>query len=276
MQPTPWGFFPFSFLGTHPPLAVSCVPSDPECSRPPGALSPRSTFISDQRARDGTRRHHLIKTSANRSYQRSIHLLVVNPVARCVPQGFGEPGYPHHFHVVSPRYLPPLACRLPTLHPTTPMSSPRATSTHFHDVFPRYPQSLPCRLPALPPTTPTSSPRVAANHSHVVFPRYPQPLPRRLPALPPTTPISSSHATPTTLMSSPHVTPATSTSSSHVALNRSHAVSPTAPASSPHATSTTPMSSPHVASNHSHVVSPWHPQSTPPMSPPHHKAALFD
>ena len=139
---------------------------------------------------------HLIKTSANRFHQRSIHLLLANPVARCAPQGSGESGYPQ-----------PPPRRLPTLPPNTPMSSPHVTPNRFHVVFPRY-----------LPTTSMSSSRATSNHSHVVFPRYPPathmpsshvtpnrsnvvslrcrpPPPCRLATLPPTTPMSSPNVT---------------------------------------------------------------------------------
>ena len=198
MQPTPWGFFLFSFSVPIRPLAVSCVPSDPECSRPPGALSPGSTFFSDRGARDGTRQHPPHQ-KVNQSLSST-----VNPFAR------GQPGCAMRTARVRGIRLPPttsmsslratstVPTSSPHVIPTAPMSSSRATPNRSHVVFPRY-----------PPTTPMSSPRATPNHFHVVFPRCLQPLPCRL-----------------------------------------------------------PMSSlaPSLGS----------PKSTTPMSPPHHKAALFD
>ena len=71
-------FFPFSV--PIRPLAVAGVPSDPECSRPPGALSPISTFISGRCARDGNRRH-----PRHQNVSQSLSS-TVNPFAR------GQPG----------------------------------------------------------------------------------------------------------------------------------------------------------------------------------------
>ena len=172
-----------SYVAVIRPLAVACVPSDPEYSRPPGALSPRSTFFSDRRARDGTRRH-----PPHQNVSQSLSS-TVNPFAR------GQPGCAMRTARVRGIRLPsPLPCRLPALPPTAPMSSPRATSTtpmsssrvapnRSHVVFPRYPQPLPCRLPALPPPLPCR------------LPTLPQPLPCRLATLPPTTSMSSSYLT---------------------------------------------------------------------------------
>ena len=191
MQPTPWGFFLFSFSVPIRPLAVSCVPSDPECSRPPGALSPRSTFISDRCA--GW--HSPAPTSSKRQ-----PIAFINGQSICSwptrlrdahHKGLGNQVTPHRSHVVSPRCSQPLPCRLPTLPPTAPMSFSHVTPNHPHVVsprclqplacvvFPRYPQPLPCRLPALPPATSMSSPHATPSHFHVVSPRYLQPLPCR-------------------------------------------------------------------------------------------------
>ena len=163
-------FFPFSALIR--PLAVGCVPSDPECSRPPGALSPRSTFLSDRRAWDGNRRH-----PPHQSVSQSLSS-TVNPFAR------GQPGCAMRTARVWGIRLPPTTStsyshvalnRSHAVSPTTPVSYSHATS-----------QPLPCRIPTLPP-----------NHSRVVFPRYlpttpvsyshatSQPLPCRIPTLPP-------------------------------------------------------------------------------------------